>query len=118
MFPARSAGVALLLLRAAAAGQLLYFAFHNDLAGNAAWIAFASLPLAISLCAGCGTPLVATLSCILELFLLRWLHGGYILLCSFHIVETASLVLLGPGAFSVDARLYGRRRINLHAPPK
>jgi uncharacterized membrane protein YphA (DoxX/SURF4 family) len=57
---------------------------------------------------GLATPIVAAV-------------GGVTVLCIAAPIEThivlatigASLALLGPGAWSIDARLYGRRRIDL-----
>jgi uncharacterized membrane protein YphA (DoxX/SURF4 family) len=36
----------------------------------------------------------------------------------FLVVMAASIVLLGPGAFSVDARLFGRREISIPPSPR
>ena len=34
------------------------------------------------------------------------------------IVQTAVIALLGPGAFSIDARMFGRREILIHHAPR
>lgn len=43
------------------------------------------------------------------------LHNGSALI--FMLVMTAAQVLLGPGAYSLDARLFGRREVIIPKPP-
>ena len=59
---------------------------------------------------GLWTPVAAMLGTLLEIWLLFSLSGFKgtpTVLASL----TASLVLLGPGAWSVDSRIFGRKRI-------
>jgi uncharacterized membrane protein YphA (DoxX/SURF4 family) len=61
---------------------------------------------------GLWTPVVATLIAILEIFHLFMLTGDpwiHILLLTLGV----SLALLGPGGWSVDARLFGWKRIDI-----
>jgi len=61
--------------------------------------------------AGLWTPVAALLAMLLELWIVfsrTGLEGTPILLAA----QGASLAMLGPGAWSVDARLFGRRRID------
>jgi hypothetical protein len=48
-------------------------------------------------------------------------HDGLALAHGLVLIDAVSIVLLGPGAFSVDARLFGRREIHIResyrAPP-
>lgn len=78
--------------------------------------AFAGLAvLAAFLVLGAFTPLLCALGCCLEiaaLFSLRGVNAFYML---FSIVDTAALGLLGPGGYSLDARMFGRRRVVLSA---
>jgi hypothetical protein len=107
--------VGLLLLRLVVAVALL------DRAGSTLWhspplhLAVVSAVLVISallLLVGLWTPIAASLITVTELWKIfafpsdRWI---YILLGAL----AAALVMLGPGAFSFDARLYGWKRIEL-----
>ncbi len=64
---------------------------------------------------GLWTPVVGTLVCAIDVWKL-FLHPGdpwiYILL----VTLGAALAMLGPGAWSIDARLFGWKRIDL--PPR
>jgi uncharacterized membrane protein YphA (DoxX/SURF4 family) len=67
--------------------------------------------LSISLIIGFLTPYVSVFVCITTVVALI---GGYLpdhltLVCL--IVNSAVLALLGPGAYSLDARLFGRRTV-------
>lgn len=60
---------------------------------------------------GLWTPIAAALSLFIELWFLTQALDTALHL---HLACLAlSLMMLGPGAFSVDARLFGRKRINL-----
>jgi len=69
----------------------------------------------IFLAIGLWTPLAATAVAIVEIWRIisqggdRWLN---VLLAA----QCVALALLGPGAWSVDARLFGWKRIDIHAP--
>lgn len=61
---------------------------------------------------GLWTPIAAAAAVFLELWIVFSRTGYYespILLAAL----AASLVMLGPGAWSIDARLFGRRRIDI-----
>jgi len=71
----------------------------------------------IFLLAGLWTPATAILAALDQIWIalsLRSSHGGgngiHILLA----VLYASVAMLGPGAWSIDARLFGRRRFPVH----
>jgi len=115
MFPLGPAGIALFLLRLSAAAMLLMMVFPGGAVTSSQW-AFAGLAvLAGFLVLGAFTPLLCALGCCLEiaaLFSLRGVDAFYML---FSIVDTAALGLLGPGGYSLDARMFGRRRVVLSA---
>jgi hypothetical protein len=113
MFPLGAAGIALVLLRLSAAGMLLTISFPRAEVTSSEW-SFAGLAvLAGFLVLGVFTPILCTLCCILEIAVLVSLRGADGLHLFFAIVDTAALGLLGPGGYSLDARMFGRRRVVL-----
>ncbi len=115
MFPSGTPGLGLALLRLVVAVSL-----HLDAMGrpaqNAHGIAFAALlALSLLIVAGTFTPFAAV-TCALA-------QAAQLLLGAAEIspgatllpVEALILALLGPGAYSIDARLFGRRVFVLHS---
>ena len=108
-------GVGLLLLRVAAGSSLIAHAIL--VLGNASEFRTGFFQLFIAtagllLIAGLWTPVVATVMALLELWRIISRHGdpaSDILLC----VLALAIALLGPGAWSVDARLFGWKRIEI-----
>jgi putative oxidoreductase len=108
-------GVGLLLLRVAAGGSLV--ARTILVLGNAPTLGTGFFQLFIAtvgllLITGLWTPVVATVMVLLELWRVISAHGDRareILLCTLAI----AIALLGPGAWSVDARLFGWKRIEI-----
>jgi uncharacterized membrane protein YphA (DoxX/SURF4 family) len=113
MFPDQWPGIGLLILRVTLAVVLL----HQVVRG---WSA-ALPPITIVLyclglgCAGlllCGlwTPVAAGLITLVEFVLFMRVHeGAYLLTGTLGLV----ILMLGPGVWSIDSRLFGRRRIDL-----
>lgn len=109
-FPSGGPGAGLLLLRLAVAAHLLLTALHGDTA--LAWWRLTLLVLAIALvCLGLLTPLAAGACAVAQL---TWLGGALPLV---GILCALALLLLGPGAYGLDARLFGRRRLLPPADP-
>jgi hypothetical protein len=115
MFPAGAPGYGLLLLRLIIAISL-HFDPSGHLVQNPRIAVFAGLlSLSILLIAGLLAPLAATLGGAAQLALL--LTGSTSIPCGAIISPLLCLLvaLLGPGAYSVDARLFGRRVLILHS---
>lgn len=114
-FPFGRPGVALLLLRAALGALLLDGVLGPLGTLGSAWVQLAPWAVAAGLWLGFITPVVAALCILIELT--TWLSGlgelQAVHICS--ILDALALMLLGPGAYSLDARLFGRRKIVL--PP-
>jgi hypothetical protein len=112
LYPGRSAGFALLIFRWSLAAELLFLAYtlHVSIAG---WEAWAAIALALALLVGCATQIAALIYVGVAVFALKAV-GGVVGVCiALTGLMAISLALLGPGAFSLDARLYGRREISL-----
>ena len=100
-FPRGSAGAGLLLLRLALAAQLLW----QGAGAAAAWWQTALVALlSLMLCAGLLTPVAAALCACYHLMSLD--HTGLT-----GAATAIALVLMGPGAYAADARLFGWRKI-------
>jgi len=113
MFPLGAAGIALILLRLSAAGMLLTLSLPQAEITSSEW-SFAGLAvLAAFLVLGVFTPILCTVCCCLEIAVLISLRSADALHLIFSIVDTAALGLLGPGGYSLDARMFGRRRVVL-----
>ena len=112
MFPQGGPGIGLLLLRLAVAAMFALNVTHPfNFSSSALYWAVVSLIVLISilLCIGFLTPVltvVASVAAVANLFLAdQTIEIVYIL----RILTSAALFLLGPGAYSVDARLFGLR---------
>jgi uncharacterized membrane protein YphA (DoxX/SURF4 family) len=114
MFPGGWPGAGLFLLRLAAAIPLLidggseFWGMPHD----ALYIRFIAIGVGILLLAGLWTPIAGALEAIIEIWIIFSQRGEP----SIHYMLAAlavSLVMLGPGAWSVDARLFGRKRIDI-----
>jgi len=115
MFPTGSAGIALLVLRSVVAVTVVV----ND---RTCWPMGSTLIVeaiagVVGLCLFLGflTPYCAALSCFLELTLLVSTDPHRLQLWM-SALTAAATAALGPGAYSVDARLFGRRLVKI--PPR
>jgi hypothetical protein len=111
MFPAGAPGAGLLLLRLCVAGMLLRTAMLRPTAPLPFWAAAIVIVLAISLCLGAFTHF-GCIACLLTQIALMFLGIEQDRLeLAFSLGITSALFLLGPGAYSVDCRRFGRRLI-------
>lgn len=113
-FPGALPGTGLLILRMAAALSLT----ASGLLANDYWVGAIIWILVVTvggcLIIGYCTPIAAAVQAASHVWALVYsdsLLGTRLVMISVGV----SLMLLGPGAWSVDARLYGRRRVNLDA---
>jgi putative oxidoreductase len=115
-FPDRWPGAGLLVLRLAAGAVLIHqaiFGLPGALAVSFAWRGFAAAA-GLLLLPGLWTPIVGVLIGMLELWMALARPGQ---LCPAFLLAALGigLAMLGPGAWSLDARLCGRKRIEIRA---
>jgi uncharacterized membrane protein YphA (DoxX/SURF4 family) len=108
-------GVGLLLLRVAAGSSLIarsILVLGNTPAFGTGFFQLFIATAGLLLIAGLWTPVGAAVMVLLELWRIISRHGdpaSNILLCTLAL----AIALLGPGAWSVDARLFGWKRIEI-----
>ena len=111
MFPAGAAGWGLLLLRVCAAGMLVRNSTADAGASIATWEVVGVSVLAGAFCLGAYTPVICSISAAVQVFLMVRTNGLDPFQFAFSLSVIAALFLVGPGAFSLDSRLFGRRLI-------
>ncbi len=105
IFPGGALGSGLLLLRlSVATSALMLIGCDQDFGALQLLCIF----FAVGLCAGVQTRLLAAISLSASV-----LGAAPLGLSIVHAISAVALVLTGPGAFSLDARLFGRRTITL-----
>ena len=113
-FPDGVVGAGLLVLRGGGAlavvGQALAM---QSTRGGAGMLYLLVTLLAIALLVGIVTRAAALMACGVVVTLLA--DAAHPLMSAGHLALLVAMVLLGPGAFSLDARLHGRRVIHLPA---
>jgi uncharacterized membrane protein YphA (DoxX/SURF4 family) len=129
MFPDGLPGVGLFLLRAAAGAALLvqgaaYFVDWHDLPLLTVAIALLTIASGAALLIGYLTPFAGIVAGLISTGgAFSWLPVPNLYLFEARLtailatVIVAALVCLGPGAFSLDARLFGRREIIIPSSP-
>ena len=114
-FPNGPPGLGLLLLRLAVGGSLIAERISMMLPNlsTALWAAQISLVCAgVCICIGLWTPVMGAIQGIAEVAMAVFHANGYehhLLLA----VLAISLAMLGPGAWSLDAQIFGRKRITI-----
>jgi hypothetical protein len=111
MFPTGAAGVALVLLRVSVAATLFIDILPQGNPAAHIWESAGLGLLGVAICLGLFTPVSSIACCLIETaLLLDTRELAFIPLVS-SILVAASLGLLGPGAYSLDARMFGRRLV-------
>ena len=113
MFPAGAAGFGLLVLRLCAAALLVRYAQLVAVTAMLWWETAALVVLVTALAIGVFTPAICLVSFLIQVVLLAWAYPRGLAEGACSVGLTLSLLFLGPGAFSVDGRLFGRRRIQI-----
>ena len=105
MFPVGLPGVALLVLRGCIAASLAAIAFPVG------WQHWVFLGLLILLCIGLFTPIVCGVAAAAVFLDLPHLQSGNLTQLIIVTAAAVAYAFLGPGAYSIDARLFGRRKL-------
>ena len=117
MFPQGGPGIALLLLRVSVAGITLFRFWTHYGALASRWTLLAVIAPALALSLGFLTPILSVLVCLVAVFSLVQGHSDALVDVS-TTLNAVALALLGPGAYAVDAWLYGRRVVVVPAPDR
>ena len=115
MFPTGIAGVALVALRSIVAVRLFVDVSAGWPAGSVHLVVGVAALVALCLFVGLLTPYCAAVCCLLELALLVTTGVPHRFQLGMSALTAAAAAALGPGAYSVDARLFGRKLITI--PP-
>jgi putative oxidoreductase len=109
IYPSGLTGAGLLLLRIGVAGSAV--ALVNAAQPRFGWVLVVWLVIAAPIAAGIQTRALAAISAVaLPLMFARSVSLDPL---TVHVVFAAALALVGPGAYSIDSALFGRRRIIL-----
>jgi uncharacterized membrane protein YphA (DoxX/SURF4 family) len=114
MFPAGAPGVALALLRLSVLG-CLWQRFLADAPAESAWWLLSLGVISVFLVIGVATPVTALIATGIALTPVFYppragmFFSAENLTVGIHAIQALSLALIGPGAFSIDAHLFGRR---------
>jgi hypothetical protein len=105
------AGVGLIILRISAVSSLLTIACSRGQLAFAGWTGVGVGLLSLMMLVGALTPAACTVGALVEASFLLHRQGADTRYIGFALLVIAALGLLGPGAFSIDARIFGRRLI-------
>jgi hypothetical protein len=108
-FPGGSSGGGLLLLRVAAAAPL-FLAPHDFL--SSVPLRLVGTASGVQLLLGLWTPLAAAVQVLIEGWL-AFARGAFNFDHGVRALMGLALMMLGPGQYSADRRLYGRKRVEL-----
>jgi len=108
MFPTGLPGLALLLLRTSVATALVVSSYTQNIPD---WLQATAILVAVGLFAGYLTPLVAVGALVVQAFIWSGLGIDTATWAAVISLDAIALALVGPGAYSVDAYLFGRRMV-------
>jgi hypothetical protein len=111
IFPMGPVGVALVILRFSAAAVLISYWLRNPLLSTAFTRVALVLPIG-ALFLGVLTPYASTIGCLIEFALIIRSGAQQEFALIIAIVNTAVVGILGPGAYSLDAWIFGRKIIS------
>lgn len=111
-YPRGIVGFALLLLRIAA-GVLLLANGCSEILRNPSTVLLIRLLVGLGLCFGLFTSFLGIIAAALSFWTLFWGHTNPSLVQAATLILSVAIATLGSGAYSVDALLFGRRRVIL-----
>ena len=115
MFPTGQAGIALVILRSVVAVTVFVDTGRLWTLGCAPLVDGIVALIGLFLLLGLLTPYCAAISCFLELVLVVMTDHSEGFHLGMSALTGAATAVLGPGAYSLDARLFGRKLITI--PP-
>ena len=117
MFPPGPPGLALLLLRISVALALLFdsYAHRGALPG---WVHGTAIVISLVVSVGYLTPIAAATALVLHAVVWFSVRSGVeaAAVTAVLALDAVALALLGPGAYSLDSRRFGRRLVVLPPP--
>jgi len=117
MFPPGAPGIGLLVLRISVAATFVLIAANRNDMSSIHPLFVGALVVALCLAIGFLTPYDSFIVCVYALVNVFGASAHLdILLSASLLLSSAALALLGPGAYSIDARLFGRRVVIV--PPR
>lgn len=116
MFPAGAAGLGLFALRVSVMATLLYDGAFRGPQPASSWTLLALSIAAMFLLLGLFTPYCSVFCMLVQSSVLLRQESRDEFHVAVNILLSLILALLGPGAYSVDARIFGRRILVL--PPR
>lgn len=117
MFPTGAAGAALLILRFVVATTFVVDGAAHWPLVTSLWVFLGFAIPAIFLCLGLFTPYCCVISGLVDLGVLLFTTGNDQFRLIIDMVDAGILGALGPGAYSVDSRIFGRRLLVVRPRP-